>query len=166
MVYLPDCVKQINLKIVTKCSDFLNKTIQRTPMAPIKYEIKNSWQFNLLNLATTPNEYTIETFTISEIGYMLLYSFDSNGGQISIDSSSGVYPDFNISNGSFNGYVSAENQNYRFAVLLQIEAVEKTFRFYLNKAYAYPGIYSITPFLQGIPSPHLDLIVSDGDLIL
>lgn len=162
MVYLPDCVKHIHLKLALNCSDYLNKTVQKTS---IEYEIKSSWQFNLVNL-TNPNKYTIETLNISEVGYMLLYSFDTNGGQISIDSSSGVYPDFNISNGSFNGYVSAENQNYRFAVLLQIEAVEKTFRFYLNKAYAYPGIYSITPFLQGIPSPHLDLIVSDGDLIL
>ena len=165
MVYLPDCVKQINLKIVTKCSDFLNKTIQRTPMAPIKYEIKNSWQFNLLNLATTPNEYTIETFTISEIGYMLLYSFDSNGGQISIDSSSGLYSDFNISNGCLNGYISPKNQIYRFSVLLQIEPVEKFFQLNLNKVYTYPGTYLIRPYLEGIEMSSLAIVVSDGDLI-
>jgi hypothetical protein len=162
MIYIPECVKQINLNIVSNCSDYLNKTKNQTQ---IEYEIKSSWQFSLVN-STSPNEYEIETLNVSEVGYMLLYSFDFGGGQISIDTTSGARPDYNITNGYLNGYLSINNPNYRFSVIVKLEPVQKFFRFNLYKTYTYPGIYRINSFLQGIISGSMKIIVSDGDFIL
>ena len=162
MIYIPECVIQINLNMVSNCSDYLNKTKNQ---GQIEYEIKSSWRFLLVNL-TSPNEYEIETLNVSEVGYMLLYSFDFGGGQISIDTTSGAHPDYSIINGYLNGYLSINNQNYRFSVIVKLEPVEKIFRFNLYKTYTYPGIYRIKSSLQGIVSGSMKIIVSDGDLIL
>ena len=160
MVYLPECVKQINLDRVFNCSDYLNKTLHGSNRT-IFYEIKNSWQIYLMQGF---NNYTITTETVNEIGYMLLYSFNSSGGQISIDTSSLIFPDFSLTNGLVTGYLNSSNINYRFAVLLQIEPVQKMFYLNLVKAYNYPGIYNIKPTVIGyINNPSLmQIIVSDG----
>ncbi len=160
MVYLPECVKQINLDKVSNCSDYLNKTILGSNRQ-IKYETKISWEFNLV---IGLNNYSIANEIVCEIGFMLLYSFNSSGGQISIDTSSMIFPDFNLTNGSVTD-LSSSNINYRFAVLLRIEPVQKMFDLKLIKAYNYPGIYNIIPTVKGyINNPSLiQIIVSDGN---
>jgi hypothetical protein len=164
MVYLPECVKQINLKRVSNCSDYLNKTLLGSNRK-IAYEIKISWEFNL---ETGLNNYTITGGNVSEIGYMLLYSFNTTGGRISIDTSAMIFPDFNLTSGYVTGYLNRSNLNYRFAVLLKIEPVQKMFYLNLKKAYNYPGIYFIRPTIFGYANnpSKIQILVSDGNLIL
>jgi len=69
---------------------------------------------------------------------MLLYSFDSGGGQISFDTTSGAHPDYSLRNGYLKGYLSINHPNYRFSVFVKLEPVEKIFRFNLYKTYTYP----------------------------
>ena len=164
MISLPLCVVNVNLKNAYNCSQFLYQLAENTLL---NYEVKSSWSFSL---AYGLNIFNISTLTMSEIGNMLMYSFnasDSQSGRIALDTTPlQNFPDFNMSANSdtFLGRLNATSNDYRFAVLLELEPAQKYFRKSVRKMYAYPGTYNTQAWLESWQQPFpIPVTVVDGN---
>ena len=165
MISFPKCVEQVNLGVVKNCSELLNATLSG---ATFQFEVKRSWTFNL---EAGKNIFNLSEVKISEIGYMLMYSYESAGGRISLDSTLGNFPDFKVSlnannnnNITLNGRLDESNKNC-FSVLVYIEPAQKNFHIWIRKMYSYPGKFTIKTWLQDVGPYDINIIVQDGILI-
>ena len=142
MISIPDCVENVNLGSSRNCTDY----IIGYKSGLISYNIQMVWDLNLTN---ETNEFEINTLNVSEIGYMLLYSFDSVGGRIALGSSPGNYSDFNMTYNGLNLTGPLNSEKYLcFGVLVTINPVQKFFTQWISKMYAFSGDYDIRLRLQ------------------
>ena len=157
MISIPECAKKVNLGSSKNCTEY----IIGYKRGLINYNVQMDWDLNLTN---ETNEFEINTLNVSQIGYMLLYSFESVGGRIALDFSPGKYSDFNMTFNGFNLTGPLNSEKYLcFGVLVTINPVQKIFDRRISKMYAYSGDYVIKLWLQDIGPFEANVKVIDGN---
>ena len=103
----------------------------------------HSWSFNLEN---ETNLFNIDSKVMGQTGYMLLYYFQTGGGEIAL--TEGPYSDMQLSPQNVVQKLGV-NQNIGFLVYVELSPIDKSFtKWSLPIFYEYPGSYYIKIWLQ------------------
>ena len=154
-----ECFKSVSLGLSANCSEFLanNAQIGQT----MTYTIKQTWNFTVY-LNSYLNKFDFQ-MTVGEIGDMLLYSFQDEGGRLAIDATNGSYSDMiTFQNDTILGNIS-DAFNYRFNVFISTGQIKKRFTTQYTKYYSLPGIYEINTWLNNTGPYVMKVKVYDGN---
>ena len=154
-----ECFKSVSLNLSVNCSDFLKNNAQ--VMQTLTHKIKQTWNFNVY-LNSSLNKFYFQ-MVIAEIGDMLLYSFQDEGGRLAIDATNGFYSDMvTFQNDTIFGNLS-DAFNYRFNVFISTGPIKKRFMTQYTKYYSLPGIYEIKTWLNNVGPYVMNVQVFDGN---
>jgi hypothetical protein len=154
-----ECFKSVSLGLSTNCSDYLanNAKIGQT----LTYKIKQTWNFSVF-LNSSLNKFYFQ-MAVGEIGDMLLYSFQDEGGRLAIDATNGIYSDVvTFQNDTFLGNIS-DSFKYRFNVFISTGEIQKYFTTQYTKYYSLPGTYEINAWLNSNGPYVMKVTVYDGN---
>jgi hypothetical protein len=99
---------------------------------------------------------------VAEIGDMLVYTFENEGGRLAIDATNGFYSDLvSFKNDTLLGKLS-DGFNYRFNVYISTGPIQKQFTAIYTKYYSLPGSYLITAWLNDVGPYKMYAQVTEG----
>ena len=102
---------------------------------------------------------------VAEIGDMLVYTFENEGGLLAIDATNGFYSDLvSFQNDTLLGKLSDES-NYRFNVYISTGPIQKEFTTLYPKYYSLPGSYVITAWLNDVGPYKMNVQVTEGKIL-